>query len=614
MHKISLLLTLFIYFGGPTFFLSAQDRPNVILIFTDDQGTLDLNCYGARDLHTPHLDRLAAEGVRFTQMYVGAPVCSPSRATLLTGKNPHAAGVPGNAPSQYGHPGMPPEQTTIAEVFRAAGYATGHVGKWHLGYDASTMPLAQGFDYSFGHMGGCIDNYSHFFYWDGPNRHDLWENGKEVHLAGQYFPDMMLEKAQGFIQAHQEEPFFLYYALNIPHYPLQPQQKWRDHYASLDMPRRDYAGFISTLDENIGALTQFLADRGLKENTVIVFLSDHGHSCETRTFGGGGYAGNFRGAKFSLFEGGIRVPAIIRFPAALPQGKVIDQLASSMDWLPTLASLAGIDGLPGEIEGHNLLPVIQQDAPSLHTTLYWKLGRQWAVRQGDWKLIGNPRDPSQKYPLDPEKDRFFLSNLSMDPSEAQNLADAYPEKVSDLTRLYQAWPYADPKDIPQIIPPVDHLAYQARIELTQPPHPKYQAQGPSTLVDRRLGSDEFTDGRWLGFEQANLEAVIDLGKVRKITTVSFRCLQDVRHYIFYPQAFSISYSEDGDTFFTPREEKETPPIDLRATQDIARFEARINAPARYIRVQATNMGSVPDWYPQGAGSKAWLFVDEVVVE
>lgn len=154
--------------------------PNVILIYSDDQGTYDLNCYGSKDLHTPHLDGLAKRGIRFTQMYSPSAICSASRAGLMTGRLPVRAGVPGNVSSTQGVAGMPSSEITLAELLKSKGYVTGHVGKWHLGYSNETMPNAQGFDTSFGHMGGCIDNYSHFFYWVGPNRHDLWRNNQMI--------------------------------------------------------------------------------------------------------------------------------------------------------------------------------------------------------------------------------------------------------------------------------------------------------------------------------------------------------------------------------------------------------------------------------------------------
>jgi arylsulfatase A-like enzyme len=417
----------------------SEEKPNVILILTDDQGSMDLNCYGAADLQTPHLDRLAENGVRFTQFYTGSSICSPSRACILTGKTPQAAGLSTNASCRQGDPGMPGEQVTIAEVFKKAGYATAHIGKWHVGYSGETMPRAQGFDYSFGHMGGCIDNYSHFFYWGGPNRHDLWENGKEVFRDGEFFPAIMAVKAETFIREHADEPFFLYFALNTPHYPLQPLEKWRDEYRELSMPRKDYAAFVSTTDEIIGKLLTAVDGEGLAENTIIMFLSDQGHSCEERTFGGGGWAGPYRGCKFSLFEGGIRVPAIIRWKNSLPSGKTVEKVCHAMDILPTLAGLAGLEDLPGSIEGKDLSEVISGDAPSGHDVLFWRLGRQWAVRKGDWKLIGNPVDPANPGSLDEAADSLFLVNLAGDISESTNLAGREPGKLEELFALYCSW-------------------------------------------------------------------------------------------------------------------------------------------------------------------------------
>ena len=181
----------------------ASRKPNIIIILTDDQGSIDAGCYGAKDLETPNIDRIAKKGIRFTQFYAAAPVCSPSRAGLLTGKYPINAQVPGNTTSSKGKPGMPSQQITMAEHFKAAGYRTAHIGKWHLGYIPEHMPNAQGFDYSFGHMGGCIDNYSHFFYWQGPNRHDLHRNGKEIFEDGKFFPDLMVNEACDFIKENQ---------------------------------------------------------------------------------------------------------------------------------------------------------------------------------------------------------------------------------------------------------------------------------------------------------------------------------------------------------------------------------------------------------------------------
>ncbi|MAS79133.1 MAG: sulfatase, partial [Opitutae bacterium] len=228
----------------PVFLWAA--KPNVLLVYTDDQGSVDARCYGSKDLHTPTIDRIAETGIRFTNMYSPSAICSASRAGLLTGRIPARAGVPGNVSSSKGAAGMPTSETTIAELMKSNGYVTGHIGKWHLGYTPETMPNGQGFDYSFGHMGGCIDNYSHFFYWVGPNRHDLWKQGKEIWRDGEYFGDMMVDECKGFISRNKTKPFFVYWAINWPHYPLQATDKWRLKYKDLPHPRDKYAAFMST--------------------------------------------------------------------------------------------------------------------------------------------------------------------------------------------------------------------------------------------------------------------------------------------------------------------------------------------------------------------------------
>ena len=419
---------------------SESKKPNVIIIYTDDQGSIDVNCYGAKDLYTPSMDKLAKQGIRFTQFYTAASVCSPSRASLLTGKTPLAAGLPGNTSSFKGHAGMPTEQTTIAEVLKENGYKTGHVGKWHLGYSEPTMPNGQGFDYSFGHMGGCIDNYSHFFYWNGPNRHDLWEDGKETWLDGQYFQDIMAKKVNEFLDANKKDPFFLYYAINLPHYPLQGTKKWREHYKDLESPRNKYAACVSTVDEKIGILLSKLDELDLRKNTIIIFQSDHGHSVETRTFGGGGNSGPYRGSKFSNFEGGIRVPAIISWTTKVPEDEVRNQMAVNVDWFPTILDLCEIPYDNDQLEGKSIKDIIyNSEAESPHTSFTWyKSKTHWAVRKGDWKLLINPVDHTLP-PGHAKLDSVYLVNIIDDPGEKTNMAKENPEKVNELTTAYYRW-------------------------------------------------------------------------------------------------------------------------------------------------------------------------------
>ena len=415
---------------------AAERPPNVILMFSDDQGTLDLNVLGARDLYTRNLDTLAGRGVLFTQFYAAAPICSPSRAALLTGRYPQRAGVPSNVP--VGGDGMPPSEVTIAEMLKGAGYRTGLIGKWHLGKVIKNGPLDQGFDYFFGHKRGCIDNFSHFFYWKGPNEHDLWINDREHWEDGAYFPDLMVREAERFLEQNKERPFFLYLPFNIPHYPLQPGDKWRAIYSHYPSPRRHYAALVSTLDEKVGQILAKVDQLGLRENTLIVFMSDHGHSTEERTMFGGGYAGRFRGAKAGLFEAGIRVPAIVSMPGVIPEGVVRDQLATAIDWMPTIAEITAVDMPNPGWDGKSLMPIIRSATePPPHEVFHWQVGDQWAVRRGDWKLIVNGRD-TDRTRLEGD-DKVLLVSLKRDPSEHENLAKALPHITDQLTELHESW-------------------------------------------------------------------------------------------------------------------------------------------------------------------------------
>jgi arylsulfatase A-like enzyme len=420
--------------------------PNVIVILTDDQGTVDLRAAGAADLETPNLDALARRGVRFTQFYAAAPLCSPSRAGLLTGRHPIRAGMPDNASPQAGDPGMPASEITIAELLKPSRYATAHVGKWHLGYSPQTMPLGQGFDFSFGHMGGCIDNFSHFYYWSGANRHDLHRDGRETYRPGRFFGDLMVEEAAGFLERNRDRPFFLYFAINEPHFPCQPDVKWLAHYAHLKYPRNIYAAFLSTMDERIGRLMEKLDSLGLRERTIVIVQSDHGHSTEEWAHFGGGSAGPYRGAKYSLFEGGIRVPAIVSWPGRLPQNEVRDQMAYGCDWLPTIAELCGITPPNIALDGKSLVPVIRSaDAPSPHDVLHWQIDSSWAVRAGDWKLLFDVVDTTQRAP-GRKIAGTFLVNLRDDRSETTNLAARRPDVVARLRRLRADWEAGLPEE------------------------------------------------------------------------------------------------------------------------------------------------------------------------
>jgi arylsulfatase A len=403
-------------------FARAGDRPpNVILILADDLGSRDLGCYGAGDLDTPILDTLADRGVRFEQFYVTAPACLPSRASLMTGRHPQHVLEPGV--------GMSSSAVTLAELLRSAGYRTAVFGKWHLGSREEASPLEQGFDRFVGFKFGAIDNYSHYDYWSGGASPAFWRESEMRGEAGAYFPDIVTDEAVQFIGTNRDHPFFLYLPYNIPHYPLQSPSEIYARYEHLDHgPRRFYGAFVSAMDERIGRVLQAVGDNGLTRDTIIVFLSDHGHSEEAPAMGGGGRATPYRGGKATLWEGGIRVPCIVAWPGTLPAGQVRHQPSSSIDWLPTIAEWCGVPLLGLEIDGHSLRAVIETaQAVATHETLFWTWDGWTAVRDGPWKLVVDGDGSGHLY------------NLASDPGERRNLLVSQTATAQRLAGLREAW-------------------------------------------------------------------------------------------------------------------------------------------------------------------------------
>ena len=427
-----------------------SDQPNVLIVLTDDQGTLDAGCYGSRDLFTPRIDGLANSGIRFTQAY-SHTVCCPARAMLMTGRHPQRSGVTswtqGDLRAKRGI-NMATEEITIAEALKGSGYRTGLTGKWHLGAAADAGPTTQGFDYFFGHRGGFIDNFNHFFL-HGNGFHDLYHGTQEVFHRGEYFPDLTVQKATEFLTdhlaRHPEMPFFLYSAFNIPHYPEQGDSKFDQYYCRTPMPRQSYGRMMTTVDDRIGRVLNHLDRLGVRENTIVVFQSDNGHSEETNHIrvdnhssglpkghkyganGGGGNTGKWRGRKGTYYEGGLRVPAIISWPHKLPTKLVRDQAITLCDWMPTVLDLCKIK-LPNlPLDGKSLLPIIRGNAESHHKVLHWQWQNRWAVRQGDWKLIGSPRGKPE------------LVNLADPEPERTNHAKEQPAVVERLEKLHREW-------------------------------------------------------------------------------------------------------------------------------------------------------------------------------
>ena len=424
-------------------------RPNFVVFMTDDQGYGDLSCMGNTDFRTPNIDAVAEQGARFTNWYSGSPVCSPSRASLLTGRYPGNAGVRAILAGHRKATGLTAQVPTIAAAVKELGYQTAIVGKWHLGLQEQSRPNQNGFDYFYGFMAGCIDYYSHIFYWsmaDGKTdpTHDLWENDHEFYDNGKYFTEMVTDKAVEKIRQmnREEEPFFLYVAYNAPHYPMHAPRKYLDRFPELPADRRIMAAMLSAVDDGVGQIVDELKRQGILEDTVIFFQSDNGPSRESRNWMDGrgdpyygGLPGGLKGHKFSLFEGGIRVPGIFCGPGHIPGGQVIDEPCAAMDVFPTLLTMAGGDPSKYELDGMDISDVLMHSAPSPHEELYWEMEQQTAIRQGKYKLVLN----GQLVESEPAQAPVFLSDLSVDPGETVNLAEKMPELTQELTRKATAW-------------------------------------------------------------------------------------------------------------------------------------------------------------------------------
>lgn len=421
-------------------------KPNVIIILTDDQGFGDLGCMGSQDLKTPHIDALAEKGVLFSSMYSASPVCSPSRAALLTGRYPGNAGVRAILAGHRKASGLTPKVPTLATALKAEGYATGICGKWHLGLKPECRPNANGFDEFSGFLAGCLDYYSHIFYYgmsDGGTNptHDLWENEDEVYANGEYLTERITRKSVDFIRRHKDEPFFLYVAYNAPHYPMHAPEKYLDRFPELPWDRRIMAAMISAVDDGVGEIAHTLRTLGLFDDTLLYFQSDNGPSRESRNWLDGtedpyygGTTGVFSGHKFSLFEGGIRVPAFLCWGEKLT-ARTLDAPYIATDIFPTVLEACGVDASAYDLDGQSILQSLLHGENAAHGCIFWEMEDQTAIRRGKYKLVLNGRLTEGETP----RASVFLADLEADPGEKHNLADAMPDLCRELTKLALDW-------------------------------------------------------------------------------------------------------------------------------------------------------------------------------
>ena len=619
--------------------------PNIVLIFMDDLGYGDLGVYGARGYSTPHLDRLAEEGMRFTDFYASQAVCSASRASLLTGCYSERVSILG-ALSPSSEIGLNPEEETLAEILKARGYATGIFGKWHLGHREEFLPLQHGFDE---YLGVPYSNDMWPVEYDGTR---LAEGGKSGQpplplVSGnetvEFIEDLQdqdrlttlyAEGSVAFIEKNRNHPFFLYLAHSMPHVPLGVSEKFRGH-----SEQGMFGDVMEEIDWSVGEVLAALDRNGLTDNTLVIFTSDNG---PWLNFGNhAGSTGGLREGKGTAFEGGPRVPAIMRWPGHIEAGSLSPRMASTLDILPTVAAITGAALPVKPIDGVSLVSILEGDRTTnpRDQFLFYYGGELRAVREGKWKRVFQHRTRSY-VGVEPGMDGLpgpyafptvpaALYDLESDVGETTDVSDAFPEVVTRLESSAE-----EAREIlgdrlqgrrgSEVRPPgrrafqraekVTHLAVGAKATLAIPPSPLYPGEGASTLTNGLLGTRDHHDGNWLGFSGDDLDVRVDLGRELDITKVGLDCLSSQGAWIFLPFWVGVQLSVDGADWI------EAGSVELPRERNpeigVARVQVEVDSdigPVRFIRVRAGNMGPLPEWHP-GAGEAAWLFVDELVVE
>lgn len=425
----------------------ADERPNILFILADDLGHGDLGCYGREDIRTPNLDRLAREGTRFTVHYAGGPECTPTRTALLTGRYQQWVGGlecaigTGNVGryddairlAERGELGLPPETPTIVRLLKDSGYSTALTGKWHLGYEPEFAPHHHGFDETFYCIGGGMD---YFFHLDPLAYHNLFRQGNPIRRDG-HFTDLLTDEAIRFLRRQSEErPFFLYVPYTCPHSPFQGPDDRRDEPLELDSPLWNqgkappevYIAMIEHMDRRIGDLLRVLDEQGFREDTLVIFTSDNGGTRSARN-------APFSGHKGSTREGGIRVPALVRWPGVVPAGVESAQVSTTFDFTCSMARVAGVEP-PDEapFEGIDIVDHVARGRADFERTLYWRGqrgDRVWkAVREGSLKYLAVRRG---------DRETEWLHDLSSDPAEKRDLSKRRPEDLERLRALYLTW-------------------------------------------------------------------------------------------------------------------------------------------------------------------------------
>ena len=401
-------------------------KPNLLIFYADDLGYGECGVYGCKDIPTPNIDTLAKNGIKFSQGYVAATYCSPSRAGLMTGRYPTRFGHEFNAVARVS--GLSLKETTLPQRLKGLGYATCAVGKWHLGQSSEYRPTNRGFDEFLGTL-----NNTPFFHPTNFIDTRVSNEVQKIEDPDFYTTDEYAKRANDWIRQRKEEPWFLYLPFNAQHAPLEAPKKYLDRFPNLTDKRKIFAAMMSAMDDAIGSVMETVRNKGQEENTMVFFIGDNGGPTQSTTSNNG----VLRGFKMNTFEGGPRVPFIAQWKGTFPAGKTYDNPVMNLDVLPTILTAAGAKVDPSwNLDGVDLTPFVTgKNVERPHQNMFWRFGEQWGVRSGDWKLVvskggsGNPE----------------LYNLANDVGESKDLAAKESAKVSELQKLYDAWSAAQAK-------------------------------------------------------------------------------------------------------------------------------------------------------------------------
>ena len=619
-----------------------SDLPNIIIIFTDDQGYGDVGCYGAEGFVTPNIDSMAKEGILFTDFYVSQAVCSASRASLMTGSYAERVGVQG-ALSPWNVTGLDPDRETIAKLLKRYGYTNAIFGKWHLGHKEKYLPLQNGFDEYAGLIcsndmwpvdydgnpliGEKRSYYPPMAFWRGNEPSEKIESLKDQGKL----TTKITELAVDFISRNKNNPFFLYVPHPMPHQPIAVSEKFEGK-SELGL----YGDVIMEIDWSVGQILEALKINEIDKNTLVIYASDNGPWLNYGEWGGS--AGPLREGKGTMWEGGARVPCIMRWPKTINSGRINNKIAATIDIYPTIADIVGHKKFKNKIDGVSLMPILEElPEAEPRNELYYYYGKELiAVRKGKWKLVF-PHTYRSYENVEPGKDLhpgpygrgkagLELYDLANDIGERVDLAQTYPDVVMDLEILgekarsilgdkltdrigvesYDAVCGFDP---PHEI--LENSAVGKSILMENYANKKYPGESKDALINGLGASINYRDPSWQGFEAEDLIATIDLGSITKINSVNVRFLQDQVVWIFLPKKVEIEHSLDGDNFDMLYESYQD--NDFSFDQNIYNYLVEPKGiESRYIRIKGYNLDQCPDYHP-GAGRPCWLFTDEIII-